>query len=86
MSGQPKLTTLGLWAEFERRCLHLLREALVALAAEPDDMVEIDLNRRLFFEITRVARQMTEWEVGAVLPGTDARCSELSRRFGSRAY
>ena len=61
MNGQPKLTTLYLWDEFERRCLHLLREALVTLAAEPDDTREIDLNRKLYFAITSVARQMTEW-------------------------
>ena len=67
MSGPPKLTSLALWDKFERRCLQLLKEAMQALACEPADMSEIDLNRKLYWAITKAARQITEY--GPFFPG-----------------
>ena len=61
MNIQPKLTSLGLWADFERRCLRLVREALATLTIESPSTVEIDLNRNLHSAITSAASKTTEY-------------------------
>ncbi len=57
MSTQPRLSSVALWRDLERRCLKLLREALSTLVDEPTDEKETDLNRSLFRAIIRASHE-----------------------------
>ena len=55
MTGRPRLSSLGLWAAHERRCVDLLRAALTLLASDPGGESEPDLNRSLYRAIVRAS-------------------------------
>lgn len=51
MNERPSLTSMDLWGRHQRRCLQLLRDALVSLTAGPADEGEVELNRQLYQSI-----------------------------------
>jgi hypothetical protein len=71
MTDRPSLMSIDLWELHERRCMQLLREALILLDDGPADEGECDLNRRLYRSIiaahTRAARDGTE-QLPVVVP------------------
>lgn len=55
MTDRPRLTSVDLWAQHESSCLGVLRAALARLDGVPKQACEVDINRRLFFELVRAS-------------------------------
>lgn len=68
MTDRPRLSSIDLWANHERRCLRILREALELLDLPDDDEGEVDLNRRLYRCVVRASHAIAARDQVEQLP------------------